>query len=168
MSYYSVFLGPYLQATLMEKVVTKHNHYCNNKECQRYEKRSYSEVFCPKCGAKIEAVPFETTEYCAANANESDDDFDFWEGINDYLCDPFWENDKEESSIYIPNRAMSGVDRRLNFELSQEAPDPTDFNGDTIEAEKAAFTKTFASQIKKLEGLFGKENLQLKWGQFCW
>ncbi|KKL19990.1 hypothetical protein LCGC14_2459940 [marine sediment metagenome] len=72
-------------------------------------------IECPKCGAKIEAVPFETTEYCAANANESDDDFDFWEGINDYLCDPFWENDKEESSIYIPNRAMSGVDRRLNF-----------------------------------------------------
>lgn len=161
---YSVYLGPYLEATLVEKTVTRHKRHCTNKECLRYEKTIY-EAFCPKCGTKIEDIPFETTDWCAANEDDYDDDFFHYE-IIDYLSGVPLED--EPFNVLVANQKIDGIDRDLSFDPRSESPDFEDFNGEIIEAEKSAFTKTFAPQIKKLEGFFGKENLQLKWGQLSW
>jgi len=165
----SSYVGPYFKIKRKTEEIQKEYKCCDNKSCQRFEKR-LSELkstikFCPECGQPIQT--------------HSEPDvvvLSFWNspigGKNDNLIDisNYDEHLMPGYHIIIPN-LISLIPE--NFKTK----DDDDFIlipemencFDKIKKDLEDFKENCKKYIPELEEFYGKENIEIHWGifQYC-
>jgi hypothetical protein len=127
---------------------------CENKNCCAYQILCNS-MYCPQCGSMIQS----------ANLTTKDDEHQ----PDDVACDVLKErlisaqqNADDDWHYYRSN--LTDFIGDLTIDIGQQEPFITETGEDHRQASLDAFHKRFASEIAKLQELYGTENVQVTYG----
>ena len=153
---YTTYIGPYIQVHDPPKQVPIKVYTCPNEKCGQHKKLTQGS-YCSTCGTKmghVNSVHTGITDYDVAD--ETDDRL--MEELTEYK--PY---NAKNDRFYLGNR------ERLGFSF-----DPTE---KVLAVELSLVNSTevlnkfkviFSKDITRMEEVFGKENVAVKWGILSW
>lgn len=151
-SYY-VKLGPYIEAPNPKQNSSKGVHACTKQGCSKQGKET-ADAFCPQCGTKVGVVQKPIQKRI---------DFDVYGETDGRLTDIHPErlpNEKKDSAIFIPNQGKFGI------EFGDWEAAVVEFNETVMMNDITRFKQTFATDITRIQEVFGKA--EVKWGAIAY
>lgn len=154
---FNTFVGPYVEVYSPEKQSTEEYHSCPNKKCVNHTK-PISDGYCSKCGTKIERMERACMEKI---------DFDCYDEFPDYSLEEVITTYKPtdcEDYIYFVN----GNKHAIGIILDGNDVSVNQIDEKTPQAESELFKNKLNKEITRLQEVFGKDNVKIKWGVLVW
>ncbi len=149
---YSCFIGPYIQVHNPPRAGNEKVQTCPKKGCDHYGKKLWSQ-FCPTCGSPAGEVLFPTLRPLYIDHVELFGDESMAPVMTEYKPDGWTEYD-----FYVGNKkGMPG----LHLDASATV---LTLDANRIVEETSKFQSVCERQIEKLQEVFGRNAVQVKWG----
>ena len=160
---YSAYVGPYVEATNSEAMLTIEKQCCTNDSCSKYkitDRMKPDDKFCSTCGSVIGpmSVSKKGQQVC-----EWEDVRCRWED-EDRMTTAGSEGDlRPNTVIYIANQEGYGyyLDVKYNCKLIDMG------EIDTVK-EIRRFEGNYADEIAVIRDAYGEENVKIKYGAMNW
>jgi hypothetical protein len=153
---YHVHVGPYITVRNPPRNTTKDFDSCPKKSCSEYGKIITSK-FCSVCGSEIKLISFP----CEAPLY-----IDIYGEFDERLSEAFYESDSplKDTMVLLSNKRDTGG-KTVDPSQCDELVDMSNVN---VQEEINKFKKILSKDIQKLEELFGKNSISVKWGILSW
>ncbi len=152
---YSAHIGPYIKVYNPKKASTTELTLCCNKNCSQHNKEVDSK-FCPECGSLIKTSKLPCRESI---------DFNVYDEFNERLHEMCPEEKPHKCDDYLYFAANDSKKFGVNI-------DPTYCNEVKISTESGEefmeFFDVYQKEIDRLKEIFGKDNVQIKYGVVTW
>jgi len=151
---YKCYVGPYVKVYSPDSPSTKEIETCPNPSCSKHQKYMGHQKCCDECGTKIVTVKLPT--------------------MAPLSFDVFTETDATMAELMTETKPKGLKDFRL-FVGNRCGPPGLHFNphcdtyavetnGPAIISQMQQLETMYMSEIAHLKEVFGKENVQIKWG----
>ncbi len=158
---YTVYVGPFLKCKNAkvdgERTITA----CTKKSCKKHKDEIWDDKkkFCEECGSPIDKVQIKVKE-------DRVDTDPCQEGIDEDLI-PYHLDAKNAKGfdIWIGNMGRKDKDaRKFSFSPKYDGEQCEEITPEMMAEEIKDFQEQYKTAIKTITDLYGKENVQLKWG----
>lgn len=150
---YNTFVGPYIEVYNPEKDTTVKFPTCRNVNCVQHG-TELSGIYCSRCGKLIDL---------ATRISKERIEFDWYTSLGEKnICGITVEN-KSDNEYFISNKNdIAGI------YMDGRYPSVEEIEIKNIQIQIKNFKKMASVEIKKLEKIFGKDNVKIKWGVLVW
>lgn len=157
--YQSIKLGPYVRTKTQAVDTQEPKRTCSNPLCRKHEIEVFDRhtSFCPLCGSAVQErqVPVKGL---AVSQNEV---LELLDGSLMPPCgDGFYHMAKTGTSIWVGNKRVPGLDRRIEPADATE----TEITPALIAEEIERFSDFYEKELVILRQEYGDENVEVVWG----
>lgn len=170
-AHYRVYVGPYLRCTTKTKPRTETITACAAKECPDHKRKkalAASFKFCPKCGGKTTRMRVETEGETAEIQIVDEEGYcALGDGLQPFGGE-YAEHADPSTVTLVAGESALDDDRRMHGRVYENGcghvGECLPVTPESIKTEIAWMSDYFAAEIEQARKLFGRTNVEVRWG----
>lgn len=151
---YNTFVGPYIEVYNPMKDTVEEYHTCPNKKCKNHG-AYIGDGYCSKCGRSIERQTRPSKNKIEFDCYEELESNSLYEVLTEYKPDG-----KIDCQYFI--------DGSIGISMDGYHSNVSEISSESIVEQLDKINKKLKNDICKLQKVFGKDNVKIKWGVLTW